>query len=387
MNILEYLSHVDGYAETARERQTLERACGDLALPRDFAAGIVDRLHPKEIEATVAEIREETATAKTFRLTAASGNLLPPFRAGQYVNWSVTIGGVRTGRAFSISSPPHERGFYELTVRRQDGGFVSPYLLDEVQVGRTFTISGPGGTFYHEPLIDSDDLVFLAGGSGITPFRSLIRETVERSLSRRIWLVYGSRTPDDVIFKRELQAIARRHAAVKVRFVISEPPPGYRGSKGFITADLLRLFIGSPEGKTFYLCGPEQMYRFLDPELDKLSIPRRRIKREACGPLSDVTKEAGWPSGVSAGQVFRVTIRGGSTFPAAAGEPLLNSLERNGFSVPSHCRSGECGFCRMKVLSGSVFTPDRVAVRESDRWFHYVHACLTYPLSDLEIRL
>jgi ferredoxin len=100
-----------------------------------------------------------------------------------------------------------------------------------------------------------------------------------------------------------------------------------------------------------------------------------------------VTREAGWPSDVSAGRVFQVTVRGGATFPAAAGEPLLNSLERNGFSVPSHCRSGECGFCRMKILSGRVFPPDRTTVRESDRWVNYVHACLTYPLSDLEIRL
>ncbi|HOI75663.1 MAG TPA: FAD-binding oxidoreductase [Syntrophales bacterium] len=386
MNIEEYLNHVEGYAEAARERQVLEQACGDLALPRDFAASVIGRLHPKEIDVAVAEIREETPTAKTFRLTARNGQL-PPFRAGQYVNWSVTIGGVRTGRAFSIASPPHERGFYELTVRRQDGGFVSPYLLDEVRVGRTFTISGPGGTFYHEPLIDTDDLVFLAGGSGITPFRSLIRETVERNLPRRIWLIYGSRTPDDVIFKRELQAIARRHPFIKVRFVISEPPPGYRGPRGFITADRIRRFVGSPEGKTFYLCGPEQMYRFMEPELERLSILRRRIKRESCGPLSDVTREAGWPYEVSAGQVFQVTIRGGVSFPAAAGESLLNSLERNGFSVPSRCRSGECGFCRMKILGGRVFTPDRAAVRESDRWFNYVHACLTYPLSDLEIRL
>jgi len=386
LNIEEYLNHVEGYAEAARERQVLEQACGDLALPRDFAASVIGRLHPKEIDVAVAEIREETPTAKTFRLTARNGQL-PPFRAGQYVNWSVTIGGVRTGRAFSIASPPHERGFYELTVRRQDGGFVSPYLLDEVRVGRTFTISGPGGTFYHEPLIDTDDLVFLAGGSGITPFRSLIRETVERNLPRRIWLIYGSRTPDDVIFKRELQAIARRHPFIKVRFVISEPPPGYRGPRGFITADRIRRFVGSPEGKTFYLCGPEQMYRFMEPELERLSILRRRIKRESCGPLSDVTREAGWPYEVSAGQVFQVTIRGGVSFPAAAGESLLNSLERNGFSVPSRCRSGECGFCRMKILGGRVFTPDRAAVRESDRWFNYVHACLTYPLSDLEIRL
>ena len=67
MNIQEYLSHVEGYPEAFRERQVLERSLGDLALPRDFAASMIDRLHPAEIGAAVVEIREETPSAKTFR--------------------------------------------------------------------------------------------------------------------------------------------------------------------------------------------------------------------------------------------------------------------------------------------------------------------------------
>jgi ferredoxin-NADP reductase len=386
MDIQEYLTHVNGFMDAFQERQILERTRGDVALPAGFAGEVVGRLHPREIEVVVTDVREETPTAKTFRLAARRG-YLPPFRAGQYVNWSVTVGAVRTGRAFSIASPPHERGFYELTVRRQEGGFVSPFLLDGVKAGDTFTISGPAGTFYHEPLIDTDDLVFLAGGSGITPFRSLIRETVERGLPRRIWLLYGSRIPGDVIYRRELMAVARAHGNIRVRFLISEPPPGYRGPRGFITAGAIRRFAGSPEGKTFYLCGPEAMYRFVRPELEKLGLPRRRIRCEASGPLADVTGEAGWPADVSPDRVFQVAVQGLRTIPARAGEPLLNTLERHGLAVPSLCRSGECGYCRTKVTSGRVFMPDRAAVREADRWSGHVHACLAYPLSDLEIRL
>jgi len=386
MNIQEYLNHVEGYADALQERRMLERHAGDLTLPRDFAESVVARLHPARIPVTVAEIRRETPTAKTFRLVARGG-YLPPFRAGQYVNWSITVGGVRTGRAFSIASPPNERGFYEITARRQEGGFVSPFLLDEVREGDEFTISGPAGTFYHEPLIDTDDLVLLAGGSGITPFRSIIRETVERNLPRRIWLLYGSRVPDDIIYRSELRAIARRHTSVRVRFILSEAPPGHRGPRGFLTAEAIRRFAGPPEGKTFYLCGPEAMYRFVGAELERLGVPRRRIRREASGPPADVSLEPGWPADIRPGRTFAVTVRGRGTFPARAGEPLLNSLERSGFVVPSLCRSGECGCCRMKVLSGRVFLPDRAAVRESDRWFDHVHACLAYPLSDLEIRL
>ena len=385
MDIKEFLSHVEGFGDVVGERETLKRLFGDLSIPKDFADNYIRLLHPKKIAATVIEIIQETASTKTFRLAPADG-YLPPFRAGQYINWEVTIGNVKTGRAFSISSPPHQRGFWEVTVRRMPDGFVSHYLLDKVRVGDEFTISGPAGTFYHEPLMDTNDMVFIAGGSGITPFRSMIREAVERGLDLRIWLIYGTRTTDDVIFAEEFERIAKGHPGVRYLLVVSEPQADYRGKKGFITAETIKEFVGDPKGKTFYLCGPELMYRFVGPEIGKLGVVTRHIKRESYGPPADVTKEPGWPAAIGADAVFRVTVNGDRTIEARAGEPLMVSLERAGLVVPSLCRSGECSLCRTKVVRGSTFMPDRVLVRESDRWYNYVHSCMAYPLSDLEIR-
>ena len=74
-----------------------------------------------------------------------------------------------------------------------------------------------------------------------------------------------------------------------------------------------------------------------------------------------------------------------STPEARASEPLLTSLEKNHVVVPSLCRSGDCSMCRVKVLSGTVYQPPGVPVRKSDRQFGYVHSCMAYPISDLEI--
>ncbi len=385
MDIREFLGHVEGFKEVIEERESLKRVFGDISIPRDFADNYIRLLHPKKIAVTVVEIVDETASAKTFRLAPEDG-YLPPFRAGQYVNWEVTIGNVKTGRAFSISSPPHQRGFYELTVRRMSEGFVSHYLLDKVRVGDRFTISGPAGAFYHEPLIDTKELVFIAGGSGVTPFRSIIREAAERGRDLSIWLVYGSRTDEDVIFGEELARIAKHHPHVKYRLVVSEPSARYKGKTGFITADVIREFVGDVKGKTFYLCGPELMYRFVGPELSKLGVSPRRVRRESYGPPADVTKESGWPTDITADRRFKVIVNGEATIEARAGEPLIVALERAGLIVPSLCRSGECSLCRTKIVKGSTFMPDRAAVRESDRWYNYVHSCMAYPLSDLEIR-
>jgi ferredoxin-NADP reductase len=385
MDIKEFLGHVEGFGEAVGERETLKRVFGDLSIPKDFAENYIKLLHPKKIAARVTDIFQETPSTRTFRLAPADG-YLPPFRAGQYVNWEVTIGNVRTGRAFSISSPPHQRGFYELTVKQMEPGFVSGHLLNTVAVGDAFTISGPAGFFYHEPLTDGNELVFIAGGSGATPFRSIIREVTERGLDMNIWLIYGTRSADDVVFGEEFAAIAGRHKNVRYELVVSEPEPGYRGTTGFITADVIKKCVGDVKGKTFYLCGPEVMYRFVIPEIMKLGVPGRRIKSEASGPPADVTREAGWPADVSSDALFRVTVNGKETIEARAGEPLIAALERAGLVISNQCRSGECSLCRTKVVKGRTYMPDRVTVREADRWYDYVHSCMAYPLSDLEIR-
>ena len=149
----------------------------------------------------------------------------------------------------------------------------------------------------------------------------------------------------------------------------------------------MKKILGDVTGKTFYLCGPDAMYAFCLKELEKLGIPRRKIRTEVYGPPKDVTSQPGWPAKVKPADVFTVKIKGGKTIPAKASEPLMISLERNGVVIPALCRSGECSLCRTKLLSGRVFQPEGVRLRKSDRLFGYIHPCMAYPLTDLEILL
>jgi ferredoxin len=80
-----------------------------------------------------------------------------------------------------------------------------------------------------------------------------------------------------------------------------------------------------------------------------------------------------------------VKVKGGKTLEAQADQPLIFALEKNGIVVPSLCRSGECSMCRVKILSGKVYQPTGALLRKSDRQFGYVHACVSYPLEDLEL--
>jgi len=382
----DFRQEIEGYAEIRREIEVLRRYRFDYTSNKGKVGQILDLLHPQRLRLQVSEIREETKTAKSFRLVSPDG-YLPPFQAGQYINLFVDIGGVRTSRPYSISSPPNQSGYYEIAARKVEDGFVSSYLLEAVKAGDRFESTAPTGNFYYNPLFHGNDLVFLAGGSGITPFMSMIREVTERGLPRKIHLIYGSRSPEDIIFREELEERARRHENLKATSVISEPPAGFEGFTGFITAELLRKVLGDKQSKTFYVCGPEEMYAFCLPELLKLNVPQRKIRMEVFGPPKDITAQPGWPEFVSAHTRFRVTVKGRKRIDARAGEPLMISLERAGITIPASCRSGECSLCRTKLLSGKVYQPQGAKLRKSDRIYGYIHPCVAYPLENLEIEV
>jgi len=352
---------------------------------RDVVNRIVSRIHPKRMNLRVVEILPQTATAKTFCFERVDGPL-PPFRAGQYVSVTVTVEGVRTSRPYSISSAPGARRL-ELTVRNKPEGFVAPYLFNSLQVGDILETTGPAGHFYYEPLIDGNDLVFLAGGSGITPFMSMIRDTLQRPRPIRINLVYGSRTPEDVIFKDEIEKLAASPSPLTFSLVLSEPPDGYEGLKGFLDSKLIAQLVEDVKGKTFYVCGPRVMYDFCVAALKELNIPQRKIRHELYGAPEDVSKEPGWPENLSRDMVFEMEVAGKKMILAKAGEPLLNALERSGLAVPALCRSGECSACRIRLLAGRVFVPSQATVRESDRKAGYIHGCVSYPIDNLKIRI
>jgi ferredoxin-NADP reductase len=352
---------------------------------RDAVNRVVSRIHPKRMSLRVVEILSQTTTAKTFRFERVDGPL-PPFRAGQYVNVMVNVEGVRTSRPYSISSAPMAERL-ELTVRDKPGGFVASYLLNVLKVGDVVETAGPAGHFYYEPLIDGKDLVFLAGGSGITPFMSMIRDTMHRQRPLRIKLLYGSRTPEDVIFRSEIESLAAANSNFAFSLIISEPPEGYEGLKGFLDSKLIVKLVGDIKGKTFYVCGPRAMHDLCRAALKEMGVPQRKIRYELYGAPDDVSKEPGWPEGLSKDMVFEVDVDGKKMILAKAGEPLLSAFERSGLAVPALCRSGECSACRVRLLAGNVFAPSQAAVRESDRQAGYIHSCVSYPITNLRIRL
>ncbi len=391
MKVKGFLKDVGGASRVTKARLAAFAGASSRPETVDPIADVARAWHPGRMELKVTQIRPASPTAKTVRFVRADGQELPYFYAGQYIALEFPMGSAVISRPYSLSSAPYQargaEGFAEITVRRSRGdGFIADYVNDTLKEGDTVFGTMGCGQFYYEPLRDSKNIVALAGGTGITPFVSMAKEIAHGTLDLDMTILFGSVRSDDIILKEELEACAGEH--VHIVHVLSGEEPGWTGERGFLTADLIKKY--SRGDATYFICGPQAMYTFLRGELEKLDIPKRRIRFEVFGTPKDITAFDGFPA-EEKDAVHQLTVVRGiheDVIPARACESLVTALERAGIRIQTSCRSGECGLCRTKVLSGHVFVcPEGDGRRAADKDFGYVHACSAYPVSDVKIKI
>ncbi len=165
------------------------------------------------------------------------------------------------------------------------------------------------------------------------------------------------------------------------KFTISELSYKNGYEKGFVGADIIKKY--APQGNySIFVCGPGGLYKFLETELPKLQIERKYIRFEVFSSGKKVEEE---PRDYS----ITVNNRGNeSVIKASSNETVLCAFERAGIEVPARCHTGECGFCRSKLVSGKVYIPEGEDKRRvADMQFNFIHPCCCYPESDLVIRI
>lgn len=374
--------------------QKIEEAPDTMPVSVFNANRLAKALHPDVQHVKISEVADHGG-AKSYTLVpdAEQGTeKMAYFRASQYVSVSLHIGDAVLSKPYTIRSSPADalgtgKTSYILTVKQTSPAYASKYILENWKQGDTVDISGPLGDFYYQQLRDAGTVVAIAGGSGITPFYSMAAAIVDGLEDFNLTILYGSRTADGILLKDEIEALAAKSGGkIKVVHILSdEEKDGYE--HGFITAEIIRKY--APEGDySVFMCGPKAMYDFEDGEMKKLGLPKRRVRKEMSGDYFGAEKNADYPVQAK-GKEFQLTvnIRGEKQRVACkAGESLLWAMENAGIKAPSHCRSGQCGWCHSKLISGEYYCPkDADGRRMADKKFGWIHPCCTYPLSDMEI--
>ncbi len=226
------------------------------------------------------EVIRRTPEIKTFRF-GTGGRKGIHYQAGQYFFVTIKIDGREALHHFTISSAPTETargGYLEFTKKITASEFSR--ALDRLRPGDWARLKGPQGDFTLPGT--KRPLAFLSGGIGITPLRSMLRFIADKDLDYDVVLLYGNNTWENIAFREELEEISRTHQRIRTEYVLSGPdfPPGWKGKRGFITAELVAELIPDYKERAFYLSGPLRMVLALEEQLAAIKIPQNQIKQD-----------------------------------------------------------------------------------------------------------
>lgn len=184
-------------------------------------------------------------------------------------------------RHFTISSSPTEGKLIRITTRiRQESGYKK--TLDELPIGAVADGEGPNGTFTLDENSKSSN-IFIAGGIGITPFRSMIKNELDKNLQIPIHVIYSNSTPEEITFKDELTGWLKEHPFLKIDMTISHPEESkekWEGLTGRVDETMIKKLVYDTENPTWWVAGPPAMIDAMEEVLKKIGIPQEKIKSE-----------------------------------------------------------------------------------------------------------
>jgi NAD(P)H-flavin reductase len=221
----------------------------------------------------IIQIRDETHDVKTFRLkTNKNWN----FVSGQYFLASLTKEEFKgEKKPFTFSSSPLQKEYLEFTIKKM-GKFTA--ALHSLNIRDKIFINGPFGNAMKFDDSIKEDIVFIAGGSGIVPFMSALRYSIDKNLNNHFYVFFSNRTYADIIFRDELFLMSKRENMTIVNTLSDQLPDSWDGEQGRISKDMLLKYVAVPESKIWYICGPPPMVRAMKDILSELNVPEKNLR-------------------------------------------------------------------------------------------------------------
>ena len=347
------------------------------------------------------QVLDITHDVKSFHFAAEDGRIFR-YDPGQFITLEVEINGRTVNRCYTISSPPTRPNVLAITVKRVPGGPVSNWLHDNVVAGTRLTVLAPLGHFsmVHRP---AKKYLFMSAGSGITPMMSMTRTLCDLGSDTDITFLHNARTPADIIFRRELEAIAATMPNVRVVHMCEADYPSERwmGLRGRVTAAALEAVVPDLAERVVFTCGPAPYMAAVQRVLESIGFDMRNYNEESfsfeslpadersrADESSHTADDDGNPAegGTKATATFTVEfVRSGKTVAIGADEKVLDAAVAAGLRIPSSCSQGMCGTCKTTMLEGDVDMRHNGGIRPKEVAQGKFLPCCSTPLSNLRI--
>jgi ferredoxin-NADP reductase/DMSO/TMAO reductase YedYZ heme-binding membrane subunit len=337
----------------------------------------------------VARIVQETPDVRTFRLASPDGSRRPfEHQPGQYLILALPIAGKKVNRTYTIASSPARPGYCEVTIKREEKGLASRHLHDTLREGDVLNVSAPAGRFTFNGN-GAASIVLIAGGVGITPVMSILRYLTDTNWKGDIHFLYCAKTPQDIIFRQELEDLQKRFSNLHLQVTLSRAEgTDWTGRTGRITAEMLTQTIPNLAKQPVYICGPDSMMQATISLLRELGVPDGQIRKEAfvaakwaettlassdSKPATGALSPA--PPVVDPGIPTLTFARSVKFVPLTPEKTLLEIAEDAGLTLDFECRSGICGRCKTRLLAGLVTMEVQDALDDVDKSENVILLC------------
>lgn len=332
----------------------------------------------------------ETPQVKTFRLAMPGSSPLPfAYEPGQFATLTLYPEQAPDGvkRSYTIASSPSQRDYVELTIKREPEGLCSRFMHDNVSVGDELQLQAPLGRFYFNGTT-SERILLVAGGVGITPMMSALRYLTAHCWPGQIRLLFGVKTPEDIIFKEEIERLTLQFENVKTDILVSQPGDSqWEGRTGRITTEVIQELIPDVASFEAHICGPPAMMDAVKSSLMDLGVPKAGIKTEAFG--TEVKRNLATsprPVDIEQGTQFAVSFTQSKKNAAITpDQTVLDAADAVDVPIDRSCLAGTCGACIVKLASGEVNMEVEDALEPEEKEAGYILACQAKPKTDISV--
>lgn len=354
--------------------QALSHALVNSSNLADYFEPLLQPISPlwsaRDYRARITRIRQETHNC--FTLVMEPNKKWRGFEPGQFIALKVRKNGAEISRCFSISSSQQQyeqANQIELTIRIQDQGRMTPWIHEHIQPTNIVGLSAAMGDFVIQD--KGRPILMIAGGSGITPFRSYLNTQKNACWPRQsASLMYYASTPSEHLFAQEL-TVLNNEKSLKTSLISSQ-------DKGRFSLEHLKQHCPHYLQHDIYICGPNEMIEHVKDTLLRAHVDTGNIYIEHFGPTtSDV-------NGISEGGVVHFQ-QSKKHVDISHAETLLQIAENNRINAPSGCKMGVCHQCKCRKYSGTTY--NTLTKTYSDSGEEDIQLCVSIPVGEVTLEL